>query len=145
MQFIIFRKADEETEAETSADMVASPQLIADMTSFHDEGAKAGIVIGGAGLHPTRNGARVKFRDGHPTVTDGPFTEAKELVAGYTLIEAPSLEAALDWVKQWPKLDGHGNVELEVRQLYTEADFGDAYTEAMSIKDAAREALATPK
>ena len=145
MQFIIFRKADAETETEASPDQVASPQLIADMTAFHEQGAKAGIVIGGAGLHPTRKGARVKFRNGQPTVIDGPFTEAKELIAGYTLIEAPSLQAALDWVSQWPKLDGHGNVELEVRQLYTEADFGEAYTEAMSIRDAAREALATPK
>lgn len=145
MQFIIFRKADAETEAEASPDQVASPQLIADMTAFHEEGAKAGIVIGGAGLHPTRKGARVKFSNGQPTVIDGPFTEAKELIAGYTLIEAPSLQAALDWVRQWPKLDGHGNVELEVRQLYTEADFGEAYTEAMSLKDADGKASATPR
>ncbi len=145
MQFIVFRMADAETEAETRVDLAVDQQLLIDMTNFHEEGAKAGIVIGGAGLQPTRKGARVKFHSGNPTVIDGPFAEAKELVAGYTLIEALSLEAALDWVKQWPKLDGHGNVELQVRQLYTEADFGDAYTEAMATKDAARRALGTPR
>ncbi len=138
MRFMIFRKADPETEA----GVAPSAQLIADMTSFHEEAAKAGIVVGGAGLWPSSAGAKVKFNGGKPTVVDGPFAEAKELVAGYTLIEAPSLEAAIEWLKGWPKLDGHGNVELEVRRLYTEEDFGEAYTEAMASKEAAREALA---
>ena len=137
MRFMIFRKADPETEAGVMPD----PQLIVDMTSFHEEAAKAGIVVGGAGLWPSSAGAKVKFNNGRPTVIDGPFAEAKELVAGYTLIEAASLEAAIEWLKQWPKLDGHGNVELEVRRLYTEADFGEAYTEAIATKEEGRKAL----
>lgn len=137
MRFMIIRKAD----AETEAGVMPGPDLIADMTSFHEDAAKAGIVVAGSGLWPSSRGAKVKFNNGKPTVIDGPFAEAKELIAGYTLIEVPSRKAAIEWVKQWPKLDGHGNVEIEIRQLYTEEDFGEAYTEAMASKDAARRAL----
>ena len=141
MRFMIIRKAD----AETEAGVMPGANLIADMTSFHEEAAKAGIVIAGSGLMPSSRGAKVKFRNGKPTVTDGPFAEAKELIAGYTLIEVPSREAAIEWVKTWPPLDGHGNVEIEIRQLFTEEDFGEAYTEAMASKDAARNALRNPE
>lgn len=130
MRFMIIRKADQETEAGVMPD----PQLIADMTSFHEQAAKAGIVIDGAGLMPSSRGAKVKFSGGKPTVLDGPFAEAKELIAGYTIVEVPSREAAIEWVKQWPRLDGHGNVEIEIRQLFTEADFGEAYVEAQALK-----------
>ena len=141
MRFMVMRKADPETEAGA----MPSSQLIADMTTFHEEAAKAGVVIGGAGLQPTSRGARVKFDNGQPTITDGPFAETKELIAGYTLIEVASLEAAIEWVKDWPTLDGHGNVEIDIRRLYTEEDFGEAYTEAMATKEAARKALGTPR
>ncbi len=140
MRFMILRKADLETEAGS----MPSAQLIADMTTFHEEAAKAGIVVAGSGLMPSSRGAKVKFHGGKPTVTDGPFAEAKELIAGYTIIEVPSREAAIEWVKGWPTLDGHGDVEIEIRQLYTDADFGEAYAEAMASKDAARRALGTP-
>lgn len=140
MRFMIIRKAD----AETEAGVMPGADLIADMTRFHEEAAKAGIVVAGSGLMPSSRGAKVKFRNGKPTVLDGPFAEAKELIAGYTLIEVASREAAIEWVKGWPTLDGHGNVEIEIRQLFTEDDFGDAYTEAMASKDAARRALGTP-
>ena len=93
---------------------------------------RRGIVIDGAGLMPSSRGAKVKFNGGKPTIIDGPFTEAKELIAGYTLIDVPSREAAIEWVKTWPKSDGHGNVEIEIRQLFTAEDFGDAYTAAMA-------------
>jgi hypothetical protein len=106
------------------------------MTSFHEKAAKAGIVVDGAGLMPSSRGAKVKFSGGKPTVLDGPFAEAKELIAGYTIIEVPSREAAIEWVSQWPKLDGHGNVEIEIRQVFTEADFGEAYVEAQGLKQA---------
>lgn len=140
MRFMIIRKAD----AETEAGVMPGADLIADMTRFHEEAAKAGIVVAGSGLMPSSRGAKVKFRNGKPTVLDGPFAEAKELIAGYTLIEVASREAAIEWVKGWPTLDGHGNVEIEIWQLFTEDDFGDAYTEAMASKDAARRALGTP-
>jgi hypothetical protein len=141
MKFMIIRKAD----AETEAGVMPGADLIADMTSFHEEAAKAGIVVAGSGLMPSSRGAKVKFRNGKPTVIDGPFAEAKELIAGYTLIEVPSREAAIEWVKTWPPLDGHGNVEIEIRQLFTEEDFGEAYTEAMASKGTARNALGNPE
>ena len=141
MKFMVIRKAD----AETEAGVMPGAELIVDMTQFHEDAAKAGIVIAGSGLMPSSRGAKVKFNNGRPTVIDGPFTEAKELIAGYTLIEVPSREAAIEWVKTWPKLDGHGNVEIEIRQLFTEEDFGEAYTEAMASKHAARNALANPE
>ena len=130
MRFMILRKADPETEA----GVMPGPELIADMTSFHENAAKAGIVVDGAGLMPSSRGAKVKFNGGKATVLDGPFAEAKELIAGYTIIEVPSREAAIEWVRQWPKLDGHGNVEIEIRQIFTEADFGEAYVEAQALK-----------
>jgi hypothetical protein len=141
MKFMVIRKAD----AETEAGVMPGADLIADMTSFHEEAAKAGIVVAGSGLMPSSRGAKVKFRNGKPTVIDGPFAEAKELIAGYTLIEVPSREAAIEWVKTWPPLDGHGNVEIEIRQLFTEEDFGEAYTEAMASKGTARNALGNPE
>jgi hypothetical protein len=137
MRFMIIRKAD----AETEAGVMPGPELIAEMTSFHEEAAKKGIVVAGSGLWPSSRGARVKFSNGKPTVIDGPFAETKELIAGYTLIEVPSREAAIEWVKTWPTFDGHGNVEIEIRQLYTAEDFGEAYAET---KDAARRAFGTP-
>lgn len=137
MQFMIIRRAD----AETEAGVLPGADLIAEMTQFHEDAAKAGIVISGSGLMPTSRGAKVKFNNGRPTVIDGPFAEAKELIAGYTLIEVPSREAAVAWVKNWPRRDGHGNVEIEIRQLFTAEDFGEAYTEAMARRDAARNVL----
>jgi len=137
VRFMIIRKAD----AETEAGAMPGADLIADMTSFHEEAAKAGIVVAGSGLMPSSRGAKVKFRNGKPTVIDGPFAEAKELIAGYTLIEVPSREAAIEWVKTWPPLDGHGNVEIEIRQLFTEEDFGEAYAEAMASRSTARTAF----
>ena len=128
MRFMIIRKADVETEAESGPGDGASEALIAQMMAYNEEMAKAGVMIGGDGLMPSSRGARIKFSSGKPTVIDGPFAEAKELVAGYTLIRVASREEALEWVKKWPPLDGHGNVELELRQIYEAEDFGDAFT-----------------
>ena len=141
MKFMVIRRAD----AETEAGVMPGADLIAEMTQFHEDAAKAGIVIAGSGLMPTSRGAKVKFNNGRPTVIDGPFTEAKELIAGYTLFEVPSHEAAIEWVKTWPRLDGHGNVEIEIRQLFSEEDFGEAYTEAMASRDAARNPVRNPE
>jgi PhnB protein len=119
MRFMIIRKADANTEGEDKA----SPELMEAMAAYNMEMIKAGVFLGGDGLKPSRRGARVRIsRDGaKPAVTDGPFAETKELVAGYTLIRAASLEEALDWVRRWPKEDGP--VELEVRELYELEDF----------------------
>lgn len=132
MRFMIIRKADAETEAESGpadgGNAEEMQALIAQMMAYNEEMAKAGVMIGGDGLAPSSRGARISFKDGQPTVVDGPFAEAKELVAGYTLIQVASKAEAIEWVKKWPPLDGHGNVQLELRQIYEAEDFGDAFT-----------------
>ncbi|HWW61719.1 MAG TPA: YciI family protein [Thermoanaerobaculia bacterium] len=124
MRFVILRKADHETEAGA----LPTEELITAMMKYNDELMKAGVLAGGDGLQPSAKGARVKFSGGKPNVVDGPFAEAKELVAGFTLIDVQSREEALEWAKRWPAIDGHGEVELEVRQVYEAVDFGEAYT-----------------
>lgn len=121
MRFMIIRKADANTESD--ADNMPSAELMEAMAAYNMEMIKAGVFLAGDGLHPSAKGARVQIsRDGaKPMVTDGPFAETKELVAGFTMIRAASLEEALDWVKRWPKEDGP--VELEVRQVYEFEDF----------------------
>jgi len=84
----------------------------------------AGVMLEGFGLHPSSKGLKVKFSAGKPTVIDGPFTEAKELIAGFTMIEVKSREEAIEWVKRWPSTDANGEVELEVRQVLEAEDFG---------------------
>jgi hypothetical protein len=139
MRFVIFRKADAETEAEANPGGFNNPQemeaLIAQMMAYNEELAKAGVLVGGDGLMPSSRGVKVKFTDGRPKVIDGPFSEAKELVAGYTLIEVGSREEAIEWLKKWPPLDGHGNVELELRQIYEAADFGEAFTPELQAQN----------
>lgn len=135
MHFMIIRKAD----AETEAGIPPSTELIEKMTEYHERLAAAGVLRGGEGLHPSTKGAKIKFAGGKPTVLDGPFAESKELIAGFTLIEVGSYQEALDWVKQWPPLDGHGNVELELRQVFSASDFGEAFTpELQERQDAMR-------
>lgn len=128
MRFVVFRKADAETEAEQGPAVNVDEALIAQMMAYNEELAKAGVLLGGDGLMPSRRGVKIKFNGGKPTVIDGPFAEAKELVAGYTLIRCASREEAIEWLKKWPPLDGHGNVELELRQVYEAEDFGPSFT-----------------
>ena len=120
MQFMVIRKAD----AETEAGVMPSAQLIDDMTSYNEKLVKAGVMKSGAGLLASRHGARVSFADGKPTIVDGPFAEARELIAGYSIIEAASLQEVIDWVKQWPQIDGHGNVQIEIRPVATAESLG---------------------
>jgi len=121
MRFMIIRKADDETEAGARA----SEELIAAMARYVEEMVKAGVMIMGDGLKPSSQGARVKFDGGRPTVIDGPFTETKELVAGVSIIDVASKEEAIEWVRRWPTLDGHGNVEIEIRPLYELEELGE--------------------
>lgn len=120
MRFMIIRKAD----ADTEAGMMPSQELITAMAAYNQEMVNAGVMLSGDGLRPSVNGARVSFSGGKPTVIDGPFTEAKELVAGVSIIEVASKEEAIEWVKRWPRIDGGGNVQIEIRQLYEFEDFG---------------------
>jgi len=133
MRFMIIRKADAETEAET----MPSTELIEQMTSYNEKLVAAGVMVGGDGLRASRHGAKISFSNGKPTIVDGPFAEAKELIAGYTLIDVPSYEAAIEWIKQWPPLDGNGNVQLELRQVITAEDFGDAFTPELQAREQA--------
>jgi hypothetical protein len=120
MKFMVIRKADADTEAFA----MPTPPLIDDMTSYNEKMIAAGVMKGGDGLMPSSRGARVSFSDGKPSIIDGPFAESKELVAGYSILECASLDGALEWVKQWPASDGHGNVQIEVRQIVTAEDLG---------------------
>ena len=102
-----------------------STELLEAMTNYNEELVKAGVMLAGEGLHPSSNGARVRFdKDGSSTVVDGPFAETKELVAGFWILEVSSREEVLEWVKKAPFRDG----EVEVRQVFSADDFGDAYT-----------------
>jgi hypothetical protein len=123
MRFMIIIKADEESEA----GVMPSEQLMTEMAAFNEELVKAGVMLAGEGLLPSSKGARVLFSGDKRTVVDGPFTEAKELIAGYWLLEVSSLEEAVEWVKRIPNPD-QKDAEVEIRQVGEIDDFGDALT-----------------
>ena len=124
MRFMIIRRADEETEA----GVMPSEELLDAMMKYNEELVKAGVMLQGEGLQPSSKGVRVKFSGGKPTVIDGPFTETKELIAGFTMIQVKSREEAIEWVKRWPPIDAHGGLELEIRQVFEPEDFGPEFT-----------------
>ena len=122
MRFMVIRKADQDTEA----GMMPSEELLTAMGKYVEEMVKAGVMLSGEGLKPSSRGARVKFSGGKPVVIDGPFAEAKELIAGVSVIEVGSKEEAIEWVKRWPPIDGNGEVEIEIREFYELSDFGSS-------------------
>jgi len=124
MRFMIIRKADKETEA----GVMPSEQQFADMMKYNEGLVKAGVMLAGEGLHPSSKGARVKFSNGKPSVIDGPFTETKELIAGFTMIRVGSRAQALEIMKRWPASDANGQAELELRQVFEAEDFGAEFT-----------------
>jgi hypothetical protein len=118
-----------------------SEELLTEMGKFNEELVKAGVMLAGEGLHPSSKGARVRFSGRERSVIDGPFTEAKELVAGYWLIEVKSLDEAIEWVKRVPN-PMEGESEIEIRQVFEADDFGEAYSpEARERADSLREQL----
>ena len=127
MRFMIIRKADPQTEAWAKP----SQALVDAMMAYNEEMIRAGVMLGGDGLKPSSRGHRIKFSKGRPKVTDGPFAESKELVAGFTIIQVGSREEALRWVERWPVEDGDGEVELALRELYEADDFGEEFTPAI--------------
>ena len=127
MRFMIIRKADEQTEA----GVMPSEQLLADMMKYNEEMVNAGVMVAGEGLHPSAKGARITFAGGKPIVSEGPFAETKELIAGFTMIQVQSREEALAWVKRWPASDGDGHAVLELRQVFEAEDFGKEFTPEM--------------
>jgi hypothetical protein len=120
MRVMVLVKADEQSEA----GVLPSEELLAEMGRYNEELAKAGVMLAGEGLHPSSKGARVRFTGKETSVIDGPFTEAKELVAGFWLWQVSSLDEAIEWVRRAPFED----TEIEIRPVFEADDFGDALT-----------------
>jgi hypothetical protein len=123
MRFMIMVKATKDSEAGKMPDET----LLAEMGKFNEELVKAGVMLAGEGLHPSSKGARVRFSGAKRTVIDGPFTETKELVAGFWLWQVKSREEAIEWVKRCPN-PMPGDSEVEIRQIFEAEDFGAALT-----------------
>lgn len=121
MRFMIIVKADKDCEA----GVMPSEELLSAMTDYNEELVKAGVMKAGEGLHPSSKGVRVRFDGDKRTVTDGPFAETKELIAGFWLWEVKSKEEAIEWLKRAPF---DGGAELEIRQVFEAEDFGDEFT-----------------
>jgi hypothetical protein len=105
-----------------------TPEQFAAMQKYNEDLAKAGILLAAEGLAPTSKGARVRFSGDKRTVIDGPFTETKELIAGFTIIQVKSLEEAIEWVKRAPNVSPNGEGEVEIRKLMDVEDFGEGFT-----------------
>ena len=123
MRFMVIVKASKETEAGE----MPSEQMLREMGNYNEELVKAGIMKAGEGLQSSSKGARVKFSGKQRTVTDGPFAETKELIAGFWLWECKSLAEAIEWVKKCPNPTGEES-EIEIRQVFENEDFGDEFT-----------------
>jgi hypothetical protein len=131
MRFMVLVPASKESEA----GMMPPKELFAAMGKFNAEMVKAGVMLAGEGLAPTSKGARIKYDDGKTSVTDGPFTESKELVAGFWIIQCKSKEEAVEWMKRAPF---GGGCQIEIRQIMELADFPpDALPEGMVKQEAA--------
>jgi hypothetical protein len=124
MRFMVMGMATKESET----GVMPKPEAFAAMQEYNEELAKAGILLAAEGLAPTSKGARVKFNGDERTVIDGPFTETKELVAGFSIIKAKSLEEAIELVKRTPNIFPNGKAEVEIRKLMDVEDFGEAFT-----------------
>ena len=120
MRFMVIVKANKDTEA----GVLPTRDELAEMGKFNEELAKAGVMLAGEGLQPTSKGARVKFDGNKRTVTDGPFAETKELIAGFWLWQVRSREEAIEWLKRAPFREG----EVEIRQVFEAEDFGEEFT-----------------
>lgn len=123
MRFMVIVKATEESEA----GVMPSTELLAAMGAYNEELVNAGIMEAGEGLHPSSKGARILFDGATRTVTDGPFAETKELIAGYWVWKCDSMDDAIAWAKKCPN-PMTGPSELEIRQVFTAEDFGEAFT-----------------
>jgi hypothetical protein len=123
MRYMIIVKATKDSEA----GVMPPEKLIAEMQKYHEELAKAGVLLDASGLQASSKGWRVRYQGGKRTVVDGPFTESKELIAGYTIIQVKSREEALEWTRRFPNptIDG-GDCEIEVRRFFELEDFGQS-------------------
>lgn len=119
MRFMMVVKANQESEA----GVMPSTELIVEMGKYNEELVKAGVLLAGDGLQASSKGARIILSGDKRTVTDGPFTETKELIAGFWIIQVKSKEEAIEWAKRCPNPHGGGDAQIEVRQLFEESDF----------------------
>lgn len=128
MRFMVIVKASPESEA----GVLPSTEILAAMGKYNEELAKAGIILAAEGLHPTSKGVRVKFSGKNRTITDGPFTETKELIAGFWLWQVRSKDEALEWLKRAPF---DGGTEIELRQVFEAEDFGENFTPELRAQE----------
>jgi hypothetical protein len=139
MKFMVIVKAS----AASEAGIMPSEKLFTDMGNFNEELVKAGVMLAGEGLMPSSRGARIRFNGTQRTVIDGPFTETKELVAGFWLIEVGSKEEAIEWFKRCPNPHEGGESEIEIRQIFGPDDFGtDLPADVRAQEDRLRDQMA---
>ncbi len=131
MRFMVLVKANEDSEA----GVMPSEKMLTEMGKFNEELVKAGVMLGGDGLHPSSNGARINFSGDERTVVDGPFAETKELIAGYWMIQAKDWEEAIEWMKRCPNPADEQDGEIEIRQVFEPEDFGEEYTPELREQD----------
>jgi hypothetical protein len=121
--------------ANSEAGVMPSEQLLREMGAFNEELVKAGIMLAGEGLHPSRKGKRIRFSGGSRSVVDGPFAETKELIAGYWVWQVRSLEEAVEWARRCPDPMPGEDAELEIRPIFEAEDFGKEYTPELRAQD----------
>ena len=132
MRFMVMVKATKESEA----GVMPKPELLEAMGRFNEEMMKAGVMLAGEGLQPSSKGARVRFAGGKRTVTDGPFAETKELVAGFWLIQVKSKEEAIEWMKRCPAPMGPDQEsEIEIRQVFEMSDFAEVTPPGVAARE----------
>ncbi len=126
MRFMVIVKSTPESEKQGA---LPDPQLLIEIGKYNEELSKAGVLLALDGLHPSSKGARVKFSGESRTVIDGPFTEAKELIAGFWILQVKSLEEAIEWVKRAPRCKPEVDSEVEIRQVFEMEDFAPMLSE----------------
>ncbi len=131
MRYMVIVKANKDSEAGVLPD----EKLLADMGKFNEELVKAGVLLAAEGLQPTSKGARVRFSGNKRTVIDGPFSETKELIAGFWLFQVKSLEEAIEWVKRSPNPFPGADSEVEIRQVFEADDFGAEFTPELRAQE----------
>ena len=129
MRVMVIVKADKDSEA----GVMPSRELLTDMGKYNEELVKAGIMLAGEGLHPSSKGKRVRFEGSKRTVIDGPFAEAKELIAGFWLWQVKSMDEAVEWLKRAPF---DGGTEIEIRPVFEDEDFGEEFTPELREQEA---------
>jgi hypothetical protein len=139
MKFMVIVKAN----ADTEAGVMPTEQQLAEMGRFNEELVKAGVLLAGEGLHPSSRGARIVFDGEQRSVVDGPFSESKELVAGFWIIEVSSKQEAIEWMRRCPNPYNGGRGDIEIRQIFAAEDFGAEFTpELREQEDRLREQIA---